>query len=927
MTEPVSDVLGRDEEVAAITRFLANRPSPAAALLLEGKAGIGKTTLWLRATEEAARLSYTVLSARPAESDEQLSFAGLGDLLSGVLEQVLVDLPSPQRSALEVALLLAERPEPAPDRGTIAFAFLNALRALARETPVALAIDDVQWLDPPSAQLVRFAAQRLHEEPVRLLVAKRADERGRAPLELERALPGRVLRLSVGPLSLGALHELLRTRLGTSFARPILRQLHEASGGNPFYALEIGRALEQRGGPVTLTGPIPVPEDLEQLLSDHLRALPERAREALLVVAVSSDATLDLLESTMGPTPELQAAIDARVVALSGGTVRFTHPLFATAIQQQAGAERARRLHLRLSEHAPGAEERALHLALGSTAPDEGAARELAEAARGARGRGAPIAAATFLEHALRLSRPAEPERIRWEIELAEMYFQAGDTARATELLRGLGERLEAGHERAGVLWRLAMLTRSSGCPPVEWLAVAEQALAEAAGDPALEAAIHSEVSWAALFVNDLERALEHARTAVQLSERLDDAGIGAQALDSQAYMELTAGIPPRLDLIERALALERVATNVFIELSPSLGRGFQLCSTGDLAAARSHLEDVEQLARERGDESGLAVVYGTLTTLETLAGNWEQAMAHARETVELAEHTGVNWHESLYASALLDAHLGRVDTAQAAALQLVADAERGGSQIYLVRSLSLLGFLELSGGELKAARAVLRRAAEAATALGIGEPGLLRCVPDYVETVAAPEDVEEAEALVERFEQRAVALDRGWARATADRCRGLLLAARGDQAAAVTALERARAGHRRSSMPFELGRTLLALGATQRRARQRRAARESLTEALEIFESLGAPLWAGKARAELDRIGGRTPAGRRLTPAETRIAELVARGLTNREVAGELVVAVHTVEAALTRIYDKLEVRSRSELTRVFADRPGASA
>ncbi len=240
----------------------------------------------------------------------------------------------------------------------------------------------------------------------------------------------------------------------------------------------------------------------------------------------------------------------------------------------------------------------------------------------------------------------------------------------------------------------------------------------------------------------------------------------------------------------------------------------------------------------------------------------------------------------------------------------------------YIVRSLSVLGFLELSRGNADAAHDALLRATEAAAELGIGEPGMLRCVPDCVETLAARGELERAEELTEHFDALAARFARGWAQATADRCRGQILVARGDPTAAVAVLERACAGHRAQPMPFELGRTLLALGSAQRRARQRRAARAALAEAQSIFDRLGAPLWAEKARTELARIGGRTPIGQTLTPAEQRIADLVATGLTNREVAAELVVAVHTVEAALTRIYSKLGVRSRTELTRQLAER-----
>jgi DNA-binding NarL/FixJ family response regulator len=274
-----------------------------------------------------------------------------------------------------------------------------------------------------------------------------------------------------------------------------------------------------------------------------------------------------------------------------------------------------------------------------------------------------------------------------------------------------------------------------------------------------------------------------------------------------------------------------------------------------------------------------------------------------------------------LYPRALLEVHLGNVEYAERAARELVAAAERNGPLIYLNRSLSVLGFLELSRGEMDAARVALERATEAATTIGIGEPGFLRCVPDLIEALAALGQLDEAQRLTDIFDRQATSLGRGWAIATADRCRGLILMAGEDAAAAVAVLERAREGHIGSELPFELGRTLLALGTAQRRARQRRSARESLRQSLETFERLGAPLWASKARAELGRIAGRTPAGQSLTPTEKRIAELAARGLTNREVASELVVAVHTVESALTRIYGKLGVRSRTELARHLAE------
>jgi len=377
----VPDVVGRDDELAAVAAFLDAGPSPTAALALDGEAGIGKTILWLRSTELAAQRSYRVLATRPTELDSELPFAGLGDLLAGTLDDVLAGLPSPQRAALEVALLLVDRGDRAPDQSALAFAFLNGLRALAREGPVAVTIDDVQWLDAPSARLVRFAAQRLEAEPIRLLLARRSNQAGPAPLDLDRALPGRVRTIGLGPLSLGALHQLVRTRVGVAFARPALRRLHESSGGNPFYALEIARSFVRRGTQMRPGATFPVPDDLRDLTRERLEALPAPTREALLVAALVSNPTPELVDTVLGREGDLLPAIDARVITEDGETLRFAHPLFAAAIREQAGRAHARRLHLTLAELAPSAEERALHLALGSRGIDEAAAAKLADAA------------------------------------------------------------------------------------------------------------------------------------------------------------------------------------------------------------------------------------------------------------------------------------------------------------------------------------------------------------------------------------------------------------------------------------------------------------------------------------------------------------------------------------------------------------------
>ena len=249
-----------------------------------------------------------------------------------------------------------------------------------------------------------------------------------------------------------------------------------------------------------------------------------------------------------------------------------------------------------------------------------------------------------------------------------------------------------------------------------------------------------------------------------------------------------------------------------------------------------------------------------------------------------------------------------------------LALAEAGHDEIFRIQNLAVLGFLELSLGNTAEAVRLLRPLPARLIALGWREPTVYPVWPNAIEALVTAGELDQARDYLAGFEERAQAYGRPWGLATAARCRGLLHAADGDLAAALAAFQRALGAHERVPGPFERGRTLLALGVTQRRAKQRRAARVSLQQALAIFEQLGASLWAAKARAELGRIGGRAAAAPQLTPAEQRVAALVAQGRTNKEVAAALFVTVHTVEANLSRIYSKLGVRSRAELAHRLA-------
>jgi DNA-binding CsgD family transcriptional regulator len=276
----------------------------------------------------------------------------------------------------------------------------------------------------------------------------------------------------------------------------------------------------------------------------------------------------------------------------------------------------------------------------------------------------------------------------------------------------------------------------------------------------------------------------------------------------------------------------------------------------------------------------------------------------------------------ALSAKALIDAHLGRAEPARAAAEEGLQLAQRSGLVQASQFNLAALGFLELSLDNPKETNELLWPLAQGVLASGVREPGVLRFLPDEIEALIAIGETDAAHSILEPFAAQAEALGRSWALATSERGWGLLHASIGKLPDALAAFERAVERHSTLDEPFELGRTLLAQGQALRRLKKWRLARESLGGSLGIFERLGAALWADKASTEMARIGGRSPGPLDLSPTEQEVADLVASGLTNREVAHALFLSVSTVEANLRRIYRKLEVRSRTELSRKLSER-----
>jgi DNA-binding CsgD family transcriptional regulator len=919
---------GRRTELALVSRVLDAVPSGPVALILGGEVGIGKSTLWLEALSEARARSYPVLSCRPNESEAKLSFAALSDLLDGVVDERLEGLPPPQRSALEVALLRAEAIGTPPDRLAISAGVHGILQSLAAAGPFVVAIDDAQWMDAPSARVLEFALRRLTDVPIGLIITVRSEELESLPLGLGRALPDdRLHRLLVGPFTQQETHDMLTSDLSTGIPRSVVARVHEAAAGNPFFALELGRALLRRGIEQEPGSALPVPSNLADLVRDRLSELSDPVRQVLLIISAASQPTVPLVARSIGgqaAEDDIEAAFKAGVIEQSGGRIRSAHPLLATVLYSESSGRERRDIHRRLAAAVADQEERALHLALAAHGPDEDVAAELEAAAARAHGRGAPDAAAQLSALARELTPPDRAAARIHRTSLAGQYaFEAADMDQAATLLEDAVRDAPAGRLRAEALLFLARVRYHSHDARAARV-LAGQALEEAEEDPPLMTQIHLEIAAAAEASGDRAHAKTHARDALELAEGQGDEEVLAEALALVAFHDFVAGEGFPRSMIGRAIELEGVGSGLRPVRSPTFLEACMLLWTDELDAARSTFEDLEKRCREGGDEGSLAVILFLLAQLECWAGNWSTAIEHADESYTITEWTGQQPYRSLAlsAKALIEAHQGREEPARDAVEEGLELARTSGLVQASSFNLSALGFLELSLGNVNEAHRILGPLAEALLDGAPVEPGMLRFLPDAIETLVAVGMTDTARSLLEPTLARATSLGRSWAIAVCERGWGLVAASRGELSEALDAFDRALESHRLLEEPFELGRTLLAQGQTLRRMKKWRLARESLDRSLQVFEQLGARLWADKVRAELARVGGRAPAPISLTPTEQEVADRVASGLTNRETAQALFISVSTVEANLRRIYGKLGVRSRTELSRRLSER-----
>ncbi|MFU8871662.1 AAA family ATPase [Micromonospora sp. SL4-19] len=910
-------LVGRDAVAGRARRAL----DAGAPVLMEGPSGIGKTALWRALVAGVERAGWLPLTCAPTETEAALPFAALADLLRPLAARVPA-LPPPQRVAAEVVLLSAHRDEVIDERAVGAATRSLIEAAMSDAAPVLLAVDDAPWLDPPSERALRFALRRLAPRPP-VLVTRRTDgtEPPAAPLGLDddRSDVPSMTRIGLAPLGAGALHHIVRARLGGTLSRPLLARIARDAGGNPLLAIEMARAVLRLPRPPWPGEDLPVPSSMRQLLADALRALPAHSRDAVRLAALLTVPTLRDLEAAGVPADAFDAGEEAGLLTVTPSRVTFTHPRYAAAVRGGIPPGVRRRLHRTLADAVSDPDERARQLASCTTTPDTAVAAVLAEAAERQRARGAPAVAAELYERAAELTPSVDADsRDRRRLTALRCRIDSGDYAAAGAAADAAAGQL-TGEARAEALLLRAMV---AWCADDLTAAVSagEQALAAAPAGTPLAGRIHAHLT---LFEDAPEAARRHAEAAIALlPDREDDRSLVTASLLLLFFHEVRAGLPARTKLLDRALALEAGEPSWLAGSIPAIW--WKATDAHDRARAR--LQDMLGRAVARGDEPWQHELLTHLGETELLAGRFAAAGAHIAAARELGEQIGSGLVGETWLAATLDAYRGRLAEATLvveAGLRRARDLDDAWCRRI---HLQLAGFVALSAGRMGEAAAAYGELVQALDGSGIAEPIALRFEPDWIEACVGAGDLATAEKALARLAERHTRLARPWTSLGLARSRVLLVSATGaDPTPALAALSAARAAVPADVLPLDRARCLLVAGRALRRARRRREAREALDVADAEFTTLGAAAFAAQTRAELTRIGRRAASSIVLTATEERVARLAAQGSTNRVIADTLFISPKTVEANLARAYRKLGISSRAELGAVMGSRPGA--
>ena len=913
---------GRDPERSRIGELLDGaRVSRSAVLVISGEPGVGKSALLEDARDQAGDM--LVLSGAGVESEAQLPFAALHQIVRPVLGHA-ESLPQPQAAALRGAL--GVEAGGSGDRFLVSLAVLSLLAEAAEDRPLLCLVDDAQWLDQASADALVFVARRLEAEGIVMLFgAREGDVR-------EFEAPG-LPQLQLGGLDAAAAGTLIGRSAGVALSSELRDRLVGETGGNPLALLELSSALSeaQLTGAEAVLAPIPVSARVEHAFLARVNRLPDEAQTLLLVASADGSgelATVLRAGAQLGAAAEaLDSAERAGLVRVRGTRLELRHPLVRSAVYQAAPLSRRQAVHAALASVLEGevdADRRAWHRAAASVEPDPSVGAELEEAAERAQRRSGFAAASLAFERAAGLTADEE-QRARRLTAAAENAWLAGRAERALTLLEGARPLVAEPIQRADIDRFLGLIEMTRGVPAdaCQLLLRAATEVAPSEGERALQllniaglAAAYAGDREAAVAVAALARGLPAMRApfARMLAQLLIGLGAHAEGDFVDAAPKLRAALEAAEELDDDA-AREPVALLFAGRAALYLG--------DDEATYRTHREAAAR-ARASGALSIVTQILPRLAIAELWAGRWASGSANAREGVQLAREIGQHdlVAQQLVLLALVAALRGSEDECRSLAAESreLASARRLG--IVLELADWALALLELGLGRAEEA---LRRCREISTTLVVFWGGL-----DRIEAAVRAGERETARAWLDVFELWAETSATPWGRAVALHCRALLS---DDESETERLFLAALDAHGEAARPFERARTDLAFGEFLRRVRRRVEAREHLRAALDRFETLGATLWAERARVEL-RASGQSARKRdastrdSLTMQELQIARFVAEGHTNREVAAQLFLSPRTIDFHLRNVYRKLGITSRTALARLDLDseNPGAS-
>jgi DNA-binding CsgD family transcriptional regulator len=688
-------------------------------------------------------------------------------------------------------------------------------------------------------------------------------------------------------------------------------------------ALELARALDRLEIVPRPGVPLPVPDSLDALVADRVRSLPPEVLE----IAAGTAAAWRLTDAGLDPGA-VQRAVAAGVAAVDQPAalgrpriVRAAHPLVSAAAYAALPAAGRQALHQRLAAGTDDPVERARHAALAATAADPAIARDLDAGVAIALAAGAPDIAVELSRLAL-LHTDTDASRADRLDRLADALVRAGDSPGAVEAGQQAIALTPAVAPRVRRRIRLAeMATEVLG-----WGAAAEQlqvAVAEAAADPELRA---EALLILAAVTDDIALADASAAEAVALLEHVSepDPGVLSGALSQAAGARFRAGRDLDHDVFRRAIELERSQPGRRLSDRAKASYAALLKYADDLGGAQTRLLALLAEARAAADLSSIAYALAHLPQ----AALWQGQLARARQLAQ--EHLDVAEQGSLAAQAsqarhnlgLVMAYEGRLD--EATRVLAGARDQPLATNWDRQRALGALGFVALSRGDPAGAAGHLDQWHVLVVAMHLGEPGYSRWHLDYLAALVATGRLADARAFLEHLDGLVASSGRRSAAAVAVTGRAMAQAASGQLPAAQEAIEQALSWYETSPFRFDRARTLLIAGQIHRRAKAKRRAQDALAEAHREFTAFGAAAWTRQAAAELARVNLRPAASGTLTETERRVAELAAAGLTNKEAAQQLFLAVKTVEANLARAYRKLGITSRAELGARMGGRPG---